>query len=90
MTVLAKCKRLRGTPLDLFGYTAERRMERKLIKWYQSLLEQCMRSVDTENVSSWLAIVSAPDEIRGYGIVKEDSIGVAKSKVEKLLASVHP
>jgi len=89
MTGLAKCKRLRGTPIDIFGYTAERRLERSLVGWYQALLDQCMQSVDSDNLSLWLAILATPDDIRGYGIVKEESITVAKNKVEQSLTELH-
>ena len=89
MSGLAKCRALRGTPLDVFGYTAERRLERSLIGWYRELMEQCVQSVDSENVTEWLSILSAPDLIRGYGIVKEESIAVAKSKVEIALANLQ-
>ena len=88
MAALAKSKRLRATPLDVFGYTAERRLERSLIGWYQSLLDQCSKSVNNENVATWQSLLAMPDGIRGYGSVKEESIGIVKRKVEQALLKI--
>ena len=40
--MLARLKGLRGTPLDVFGYTAERRTERALIGWYEEQIERIL------------------------------------------------
>ena len=86
LSALVRLKRLRGTPLDIFGYTAERKLERSLIDWYQALLDQCSASVNKENLSVWQSILAMPDGIRGYGSVKEGSIIVVKGKVDAALA----
>jgi indolepyruvate ferredoxin oxidoreductase len=82
MAVLAAGRRVRGTPLDVFGYTSERKLERSLIKWYRELLQQCAQSVSAENLSAWSGVLSAPDGIRGYGVVKEESITTVKQQVK--------
>ncbi len=82
LTMLASCKRLRGTPLDVFGYTKDRKLERELIRWYRSLLQQCAQSVSPENHSSWISVLNAPDGIRGYGSVKEESVAKARAEVD--------
>ena len=82
LTALAACKRVRGTPLDVFGYTKERKLERSLIQWYRSLLQQCAQSVTPENLSSWMSVLEAPDGIRGYGTVKQESVDKVKAAVD--------
>ncbi len=82
---LQKMKSLRGTPADIFGYTAERRMERELIVWFKSLIEQCSKSCNSENHDTWLKIMQAPMDIRGYGPVKEDAAEKVRTNVSKML-----
>lgn len=85
MAALARCKILRGTPLDIFGLTAERKLERSLVRWYQTLLQQCADTVNTTNLPLWQRILSAPENIRGYGVVKETSIAETQAQVDKWL-----
>ena len=66
-------KRLRGTPFDPFGYTAERRMERALIGWYEGLLDRCPPALAGAERERWRRILAAPMDIRGYGPVKEEA-----------------
>jgi len=82
--ILARLKVLRGTPLDLFGYTRERRMERNLIAWYQSLLTEQLPLLHAGTVSRLAEIASLPMDIRGYGPVKEAAVEKVKAKVENL------
>jgi len=69
--VLAKLKVLRGTPLDVFGYTEERRMERGLITRYENTVEEIMRHGTSRNHAAALRAASVAEKIRGYGHVKE-------------------
>ena len=64
---LAKLKRLRGTPLDVFGYTQERRTERQLIKDYEATVATLIDAVTPENLALCVEIASVPERIRGYG-----------------------
>ena len=84
-SALEKMKALRGTPADVFGHTHERRMERKLIKWYNGLISQCAASYSVDNREQWLQIMKSPMDIRGYGSVKEASVRQVRSSVENLL-----
>jgi indolepyruvate ferredoxin oxidoreductase len=84
MSVLAKLKVLRGTPFDLFGYTAERRTERALIAWYEGQLDRILQNLDPQRFADLLAIAKAPMDIRGYGPVKEAAIHQVRSNVERL------
>ena len=71
--VLAKCRSLRGTALDPFGYTAERKMERSLITDYQSLIERLLPDLCEANRDLFLEIATLPLSIKGYGHVKQAS-----------------
>jgi len=86
MRLLARFKGLRGTVLDPFGRTTERRTERALIAEYEQTLEQLLAGLTRENHSLALEIASLPDAIRGYGHVKAASIATARTKRDTLLA----
>jgi len=83
--VLAKFKFLRGTPFDPFGYTAERKQERALIAQYQQTLEILLARLNEANLTQAVAIASIPEEIRGYGHVKERHLLAAQSKHAELM-----
>lgn len=82
---LARLKFLRGTPFDVFGYTAERKRERQLIKDYEATIEELLRDLTPENHRTGVEIASLPEQIRGYGHVKEASIVDTKSREIELL-----
>jgi indolepyruvate ferredoxin oxidoreductase len=78
LRVLARLKFLRGTPFDVFGYTAHRRRERGLIDWYIRLIEDVLTRLTPETVSEALELLSIPDSIRGYERIKDRSIDAAQ------------
>jgi indolepyruvate ferredoxin oxidoreductase len=82
--MLARLKILRGTPLDPFGYTRERRMERNLVAWYETLLTELLPLLHAGTAGSLAEIASLPMEIRGYGPVKQAAAEKVKAKVENL------
>ncbi|WP_298292003.1 indolepyruvate ferredoxin oxidoreductase family protein [uncultured Litoreibacter sp.] len=83
--MLARMKRLRGTPLDPFGYTAERRMERALIKQYEGDLKKIASAT---NRDAAIALAELPLQIRGFGPVKEANERAAAKRREELLAAL--
>jgi indolepyruvate ferredoxin oxidoreductase len=83
--LLARLKGLRGTAFDPFGYTAERRQERALIRAYEGLVDELLGSVSPANHSLAVRLASIPDDIRGYGHVKDAHIAKARRKWEDLL-----
>ena len=83
--VLAKFKFLRGTPLDPFGYTQERRMERRLVAEYQARLETVMAELSPLNYATAVAIASIPEKIRGFGPIKQRSLAAAKAEEQGLI-----
>jgi indolepyruvate ferredoxin oxidoreductase len=86
--VLAKAKVLRGGPLDIFGFTQERRMERALIGEFEALLDHLSTQVSTGNLGDLTAIASLPMQIRGYGHVKEAAVGAYRADLAKHLAKL--
>jgi indolepyruvate ferredoxin oxidoreductase len=85
--LLAKFRGLRGSALDVFGYTAERKMERQLIVDYARTVDQLLGKLDAENVALAAEIASIPEQIRGYGHVKEEHLAKAKKQEAELLAT---
>lgn len=82
--VLARFKFLRGTPLDPFGYTEERRTERKLIAEYLAKLETLAADLTPANYPAAVAIASIPEKIRGYGPVKARSLKITQAEEQGL------
>jgi indolepyruvate ferredoxin oxidoreductase len=84
--ILSSMKGLRGTPLDIFGYSAERRTERALIKEYEETVERLLAGLTPQNHALAVQIASIPEEIRGFGHIKERNLGPARKKWQQLLA----
>jgi indolepyruvate ferredoxin oxidoreductase len=85
MRLLAGLKRLRGTVLDPFGRTAERRMERRLLAEYDALLDELVERLDAHNHGTALELARIPEQIRGFGHVKETNFVRAKAAESELL-----
>jgi len=86
MRLLARFKGLRGTALDPFGRTDERRTERALIAEYEQTVEKLLAGLNRDNVPLAVEIASLPDEIRGYGHIKAKSVIEARKKQDELMA----
>ncbi|MES2069006.1 MAG: indolepyruvate ferredoxin oxidoreductase family protein [Pseudomonadota bacterium] len=87
--LLAKGKFLRGGMLDIFGYTEERKMERALPVEYKQMLGALLPQLNADNLAKAVALASIPEDIRGYGHVKERHLNVAKAKQAALLAEFN-
>jgi indolepyruvate ferredoxin oxidoreductase len=85
--VLAKFKRLRGTAFDVFGYTAERRTERALIAEYRALVDELLGALTIDRLADAVALAALPEEIRGYGHVKERNLEKVRAKWAGQLAA---
>lgn len=88
LRMLAKMKRLRGTPFDVFGYTAERKMERALIKQYEADMKVVATKVTDQTRDAIVALAALPLQIRGFGPVKTKNEAQAAKRREELLASI--
>ena len=80
--VLAKLRRLRGTAFDLFGKTAERRMERELIREFETMLNEILPLLTADTQSEASGLFRRYLDIRGYGPVKEASVREVRAQLE--------
>jgi indolepyruvate ferredoxin oxidoreductase len=85
--ILSRLKRLRGTPLDVFGYTQERKTERALIAEYEALVHSLLRDLTPQNHALAVQLASLPEDIRGFGHIKAKNIAAARQKRDALLAA---
>jgi len=83
--LLATGKRLRGTPLDVFGRTSHRREERALIAQYEVTIDEILAALDAENHELAVEIASIPEDIRGYDLVKDAHLKDAREREAELL-----
>jgi indolepyruvate ferredoxin oxidoreductase len=77
--VLAKLRFLRGTPFDIFGYSEERKTERKLIADYEAMLEEVLGKLTPDNHPLAVGLAAIPEKIRGFGHVKARHLTAAKA-----------
>ncbi|MGO3932656.1 indolepyruvate ferredoxin oxidoreductase family protein [Rhodopseudomonas pseudopalustris] len=83
--VLAKARFLRGTPLDLFGYHPERKLERALIADYEADVGRVLAQLSPRTHELAVEMLSLPDRIRGYGPIKEQAAREAKTRHAELM-----
>ncbi len=84
--VLARLKGLRGTPFDIFGHSAERRLERQLIIDYEKLVEELLSGLTAANHALAVELASLPEHIRGFGHVKDAHLEGVRAREAELLA----
>ncbi len=84
--ILSKMKHLRGTPMDIFGYTAERKYERQLSVDYAQTIEELILALDHDNHSLAVQIAEIPEMIRGFGHIKSQHLKEANSKQAELFS----
>jgi indolepyruvate ferredoxin oxidoreductase len=87
--VMAPLKVLRGTPLDPFGRSAERKMERALIRQYEADMAGVLPKLDSATRDAIIALAELPLTIRGFGPVKEANEAKAAKRREELLAAIR-
>ncbi len=88
MRLLTRLKWLRGTPLDPFGYSAERRMERALIRQYESDMMD-LPELTGDRLDAAVALAELPLRIRGFGPVKADNAEKAVKMRSDLLVALR-
>ena len=84
--LLAKLKVLRGTALDMFGRSEERRRERALIDEYRATIDEILVGLSPANLGLAVEIAAIPESIRGYGHVKMRHLKQAEAREIELLA----
>ena len=83
--VLARFKFLRGSVFDPFGHSAEHKVERELIEEYEQWIELLLKEQRPDNYRTAVALAELPEQIRGYGHVKEAHLHKAKAREAELL-----
>ena len=89
LRMLARMKRLRGTPFDPFGYTDERKMERGLIKQYERDMAEVLPELTDQTRDAVVALAQLPKQIRGFGPVKQAAEAKAAKRREELLGVIR-
>ncbi|HZE05231.1 MAG TPA: DUF6537 domain-containing protein, partial [Solirubrobacteraceae bacterium] len=88
-TGLRAARRLRGTPLDPFGYAAVRRAERQLIGEYRALVARALERLDSGTVDLVAEVADLPDLVRGYEQIKLDNIERMRRRAAELAARLQ-
>jgi indolepyruvate ferredoxin oxidoreductase len=86
--LLAKMRALRGTALDIFGYSADRKLERDLIAGYEKDVATVLGLLSPLTLDTAIELLSLPDRIRGYGPVKEKAVQDARARYAQLAADL--
>jgi indolepyruvate ferredoxin oxidoreductase len=79
LRVLARLKWLRGTKLDPFGRTADRRLERESLVRYERLVERILTELDAARFALAIELAELPSDVRGYGPIKRAAAERARS-----------
>lgn len=87
--LLARCKSVRGSWLDVFSYTAERRMERRLITEYRSAVLGMLAHLNAGNFSIALELAELPDMVRGFGHIKAANVKIYQQKLAQLQMQIN-
>ena len=87
---LAALRGLRGTALDVFGYTAERRMERALIGEYRNLVRDVAARVAPATMHAAVELAAAVELVAGYGPVKDAGVAAFRARAAQLLPMLEP
>jgi len=86
--VLAKLRFLRGTALDIFANSPDRKLERELIVSYEKDAAAALASLSPATIDTAVELLSLPDRIRGYGPVKEKAAKEAQARHTQLIADL--
>jgi indolepyruvate ferredoxin oxidoreductase len=85
---LARMRFLRGTALDIFARSPDRKLERELIASYEKDVAEVLSHLSPVTVDTAVELLSLPDRIRGYGPVKEKAVDDVKARHEQLVADL--
>jgi indolepyruvate ferredoxin oxidoreductase len=86
--LLAKFKGVRGGALDLFGYTAERKMERALIAEYREMVGVLLDQLTADNHAVAVQLAALPEQVRGFGHIKHAAVTAFRTEKARLLAQL--
>ncbi|MFD0915333.1 indolepyruvate ferredoxin oxidoreductase family protein [Pseudahrensia aquimaris] len=85
--LLSRMRVLRGSVLDVFGYTEERKMERRLLADYETVLDEILDGLDKKSLAAAVALADYPQLIRGFGHVKEGNVEKTEHERRRLRAA---
>jgi indolepyruvate ferredoxin oxidoreductase len=86
--LLAKCKGVRGSAFDIFGYSAERKMERALILEYREMVGALLDQLTPANHALAVELAALPEKVRGFGHVKHQAVATFRADRTRLLAQL--
>ena len=89
LKLTAKLKVLRGSAFDPFGRSTERKAERDLIEQYRATISELLGRLTKDNLATAVDVAKVPDQIRGYGPIKETAMKAAKQQTEALLGQFY-
>ncbi|MDX7998637.1 indolepyruvate ferredoxin oxidoreductase family protein [Xenorhabdus sp. Reich] len=89
LKIIAKARFLRGTVFDLFGLQKERKMERQLLSDYEKLVDYIVHIVTPDHLSLCIQLAELPNQIRGFGYVKSQTVKQATQKKQELIAQLN-
>jgi indolepyruvate ferredoxin oxidoreductase len=89
LRVLARMRRLRGTGLDPFAGSAERRRDQALLAEYEATLNEVLASLRPETYPTAVALARLPDRIRGFGPVRARAVAAARAERARLLETLR-
>jgi len=87
---LRSMRRLRGTPLDIFGWARVRRVERAMVPEYVASVRAMLPHIDATNLAQAVAIASLPDQVRGYENLKLERASTYRAELARRLAAFGP
>ena len=85
--LLARFKGVRGGAFDVFGYSAERKMERALIVEYRAMIEGVLVGLNAGNIADAVALANLPEQVRGFGHVKAAAVARFRAEKARLLGA---
>ena len=89
LIILARFRFLRNTPFNPFGFSDDRKLEKRLIKQYEDIINQIIPEISAENHKLMVEIACYPESIRGYGHVKTQHAQQTQARVDELLNAIH-
>jgi len=85
MKLLARMRGMRNSALDPFRFSEDRKLDRRLLADYEALIDQLLAGLKAENLHTAVALARLPEEVRGFGPVREDAAEKAEKRKQQLL-----
>jgi indolepyruvate ferredoxin oxidoreductase len=86
--VLSRLRRLREGPFDIFGRSAERRLERELRDTYLDVVARLTNTLSAETLPRAMEVAQSPAGVRGYGHIKQPRANALLDRLHTLSAEL--